>query len=176
MALIPGRWYALQVRTRHEVAVELRLRQSGYNVCLPRTATQRAGSTGACAPRTPLFPGYVFTQYDPAIAYRMVEAPGVIRIVGFGSTPTPVDEAELESARILADSGAPVGACSFVREGEAVTIREGPLAGLHGVVSRIKGHHRIVVQMFLLQRAVFADLDDAALGQPLAADMKMEVV
>jgi len=161
MSLIGGKWYALQVRPRHEETVENRLRRQGYTVYLPRLTRKRQWSDRVRVTRDPMFPGYVFSRFDASIPYRMVESPGVMRIVSFGSTPVPVDETELESARILADSGMRVHPCGIV-PGELVTITEGALAGLQGRVIRDKGANRIVVQIFILQRAVFAELDDDA--------------
>lgn len=160
MALLPGKWYVLQVRARHEQSVESWLSARGYTVCLPTATVRREWCDRVRLSRAPLFPGYVFARFEVPPAHRMVDSPGSIRIVGFGSAPAPLDEAELESARILAESGLPVSACPVVADGQMVTVARGVLAGVQGRVIRHKGHRRIVVQMLILQRAVFADLHE----------------
>jgi transcription antitermination factor NusG len=57
------------------------------------------------------------------------------------------------------ESGVPVEPWPFVREGQPVTIAYGPLAGVDGLVLKIKKQYRLVVSITLLQRSISVEID-----------------
>jgi transcription antitermination factor NusG len=154
MALLRDRWYALQVRVNREWVVERSLQNRGYAVLVPAArATSQWSDRVKHAPR-PLFPGYVLCRFDPTLLTRMVDCPAVIRIVGFGGEPVPIDDVELESIRIVSQANCEASACPYLQQGQPVRLCSGPLAGVTGIVLRQKNETRVVIQATLLQRAV----------------------
>jgi transcription antitermination factor NusG len=95
---------------------------------------------------------------------RVLNSPGVRSIVGAGRDPAPVDESEISSVRALVSSGRPILPWPYLRAGERVVIREGPLASLRGVVVRVKNTWRVVVSVEALSCSVAVELDAEALG------------
>jgi transcription antitermination factor NusG len=55
----------------------------------------------------PLFPGYVFCHFDSNKRLPILMTPGMVRIVGPGNRPEPVDDHEIASIRTIALSGRP---------------------------------------------------------------------
>jgi transcriptional antiterminator NusG len=49
----------------------------------------------------------------------------------------------------------------FVRIGQRVKVRRGPLAGLEGILLTAKNSHRLIVSVTLLGRSVAAGIDAA---------------
>ena len=47
----------------------------------------------------------------------------------------------------------------FTREGDKVAIRQGPLRGIEGVVSRCKSGQRLILSVTMLQRSVSVEID-----------------
>jgi transcription antitermination factor NusG len=85
--------------------------------------------------------------------------PSVTSIVGFGDSPVPVPESEIEAVRAILASGRPAGPWPFLKAGQRVRIGTGALTGVEGVLVREKDAWRVVVQVELLQRGVAVEID-----------------
>ena len=149
-----GRWYALYVRSRHEKVVESGLRGKGYAAFSPFYRTRRRRIDRIAAIDVPLFPGYVFCRFDSNNRLPILTTPGMVRIVGSGNRPEPVDDHEIASIRTIALSGRPVQPWPFLRTGQRIRLEAGPLMGAEGIFLRVKNEYHLVVSITLLQRAV----------------------
>ena len=149
-----GRWYALYVRSRHERVVESGLRGKGYPAFSPFYRTKRKRVDRIAELDVPLFPGYVFCQFDANKRLPILTTPGIVGVVGPGNRPGPVDDAEIASIRTIALSGRPVQPWPFLRSGQRIRLQAGPLMGAEGIFLRVKDECHLVVSITLLQRAV----------------------
>ena len=149
-----SRWYALHVRSRHEKVVENGLRCKGYAVFSPFYRTRRKRVDRIVEIDVALFPGYVFCHFDSNKRLPILITPGMVRIVGPGNRPEPVDDHEIASIRTIALSGRPVQPWPFLRSGQRIRLQAGPLMGAEGIFLRVKDEYHLVVSITLLQRAV----------------------
>lgn len=108
----------------------------------------------------PMFPGYVFARFDPARAHEVLRGAGIVSIVSFGKTYCPVEDSEMESIRIVMESGVEVTRESLLRPGTQVRVSSGSLKGLEGVLVEVKNERRLVVSLSLLQRSVAVEISD----------------
>ena len=154
-------WFALQVRTRHEVAVANFLSAKGYEPFVPLYKNRRRWSDRIKVVEAPLFPGYLFCRFDVYSRLPILTTPGVVQIVGLNRAPVPVDEAEIGAIEQLVASGFPSQPWPFLQAGDHVQIDSGPLRGLEGLLVEFKGSHRLVVSVGLLQRSVAVEIDSA---------------
>jgi len=99
-----GKWYALAVRSRHEKVAEQALADKGFDTFLPLYVRRHHYGVRRRDFRLPLFPGYLFCRFQPQTMIPVLNTPSVVRVVGIGRTPVPIDEAEVESLRIAADA------------------------------------------------------------------------
>jgi transcription antitermination factor NusG len=152
-------WFALRVRSRYESLVAAHLAGKGYEWFLPTHISRRQWSDRLKKSELPLFPGYLFCRFDPLDRLPILETPGLISIVGIAKTPIPVDEAEMKAVRMLVASGLPYQPWPYFKVGQRVRIEYGALCGLEGILQSVKGGHRIVVSLSLLQRSVAAEID-----------------
>ena len=153
-------WYALQVRAGMERTAAAGLRGKGYEEFLPLYSVRRRWSDRIKEVEVPLFPGYLFCQFDPLDRLvPVLTTPGVNRIVSAGRTPIPVVAEEIDAIHRIVESGLAAEPWPFLTAGCPVAIERGPLAGLEGVLSRVAGGHRLVVCVSLLQRSVAVQLD-----------------
>jgi len=144
----------LYVRSRHEKVVESGLRGKGYCAFSPFYRTKRKRVDRIAAIDVALFPGYVFCHFDSNKRLPILTTPGIVRIVGPGNKPEPVDDIEIASIRTLALSGHPVQPWPFLRSGQRIRLQAGPLMGAEGIFLRVKDEYHLVVSITLLQRAV----------------------
>src|SRR5439155_26504528 len=92
-------WYALQIRPRSESLVAAHLRYKGYHPFLPTYTAKRRWSDRIKILDSPLFPGYLFCQFDLNTRMPILTTPGVSGIVGVGKSLQPVVEAVIEEMR-----------------------------------------------------------------------------
>jgi len=107
----------------------------------------------------PLFPGYVFSEFDVNHRLPIVTIPGIVQIVGIGNAPEPIDKSEIEAVERFVSSGRLVEPWPFLKEGETVVVERGAFTGLEGVLVHIKTVYRLVISLSLLQRSVAVEID-----------------
>ena len=152
-------WVALQVRSRTEKLVACALTSKEIEVFLPLYTTRRRWSDRVKELELPLFDGYVFCKLN--LLYRMpaLTIPGVIQFVGVGKTPVPIEEDEITALQAVMKSGLPLMPWPFLKVGQQVRVEHGPLRGLEGILLQVKGSHRLVLSVSLLQRSVAVEVD-----------------
>ena len=115
----------------------------------------------------PLFPGYLFCRFDVRERMPILSVPGVLSILGFGKEPVPIPESEIAAIDIVLRSELPAEPCGTPREGEAVIVRSGPLAGVEGLLVKQKNASRLVVSISMVQRSVLVEVDLDAISTHL---------
>lgn len=153
-------WYAVQVRPRSEASVVRHLEDRGYSPFVPTYRSRRRWSDRMKEITLPLFQNYVFCEVTGSVVGRIVNTPGVIRIVGAGNTPIPIDPAEVDSLKRIVAGGSDVQPWPFLHIGQHVEILSGPLRGTRGILTRVGNGHRLVVSISLLQRSVGVEIED----------------
>lgn len=150
--------YAIQVRYQYERVVEESLKLRGLSPFLPLFKQRRKWSDRVMEVDTPLFPGYIFCPFDLKNRVPVLSSPGVVGIVGAGKRPLAVDCAELAAVRAMTLRGIDVQPCSAV-PGQKIRIGSGPLKGLEGALLEVRGKHRLVVRISILNRSISAIID-----------------
>ena len=155
-------WFAVRVRSNQERTAIAHLEQRGYQQFAPSFKSERRWSDRKKEIDQYLFPGYIFCRFDPSDRLAVLTAPGVVDLVGFGRTPEPIPDEEIDRVRRMVQSGLLVTPYPFLNVGQTVVIEQGPLTGLEGILVELKGQHRLVVSINLLQRSVSAEVERSA--------------
>jgi transcription antitermination factor NusG len=154
-------WFALQVRSRKENYVASQITGQGYECLLPTYKCIRNWSDRRKEVEQPLFPGYLFCRFDFQQRRPLILTPGVLQIVGTGRTPVPVMDDEIRALQLAVSSGVPKQPWPYLEVGQRVRVNYGTLAGLEGILVNLKGNHRVVLSVTLLQRSVAMEVDMA---------------
>jgi transcriptional antiterminator NusG len=149
-----GAWVAVQVRCNAERNVAVGLGHRCYQVFLPQYTTRRKSAFAWVAVEAPLFPGYLFCRWARSNSFRIVQVPGVVRILGVGRTPLPIDENEVAALQRIAGSKVSRAPWSCMQPGNRVTVVRGPLQGLQGTIECIKNRQLLIVRISVMRRAV----------------------
>jgi transcription elongation factor/antiterminator RfaH len=152
-------WYALQVRSRKEGFIASQIQGQGIECLLPMYKSVRKWSDRVKESEQPLFPGYLFCKFDFQNRRPVVTTPGVLQIVGFGRTPVPVPEQEIQALQLAVSSGMPKQPWPYLEVGQRVRVIYGTLTGLEGILVNMKGNHRVVLSVSLLQRSVAMEVE-----------------
>src|SRR5260370_33956350 len=154
-------WYALRVKSPYAYTVATHLQGRGYVSLLPLYKCRRRWSDRFKEIALPLFPGYVFCQFNPLNRLPILSIPGVVHVVGVGRTAVPIDENEIAAIQATVKSGLPSQPWPFLQVGQGVRIEYGPLCGLEGILLDFRGRQRLVISVTLLQRSVALQIDEA---------------
>lgn len=155
------RWYALRTRSRHEKQVRDRLSGQGIEQLLPTLMRISQWKDRKKQIETPLFSGYCFAQFAQRDKLSVLQVPGVVQIVGSGSSPEPVSDEEIMALKKLIASPLSYDAHPYLREGMMVEVTRGPLEGVRGVLLRKEKHYRLVISVHLIKQAASVEIDAA---------------
>ena len=164
-------WYAAYTCANHEKRVAEQLDVRDIQHFLPVYESVRRWRDRRVKLELPLFPGYVFVRMALRDRLQVVQVPGVVRLVGFDATAAALPEEEIEALRSSLAKGVRAVPHPFLKEGHRVRVKNGPMAGLEGILRRRKSRARLVVSLDLIQRAVALEIDEASVGPvPLSVD------
>lgn len=156
-------WFAAYTSANHEKRAAAEISRRGVESFLPVYNAVRRWSDRKVEIQMPLFPGYVFVRMVPKERLRVLEVPGVARLVGFGGSPVAIPDEQVEGLRAALQRQLRAEPYPFLTAGRRVRVRAGPLAGLEGVVVRRKNRLRLVVSLDLIQRAAAVEIEAADL-------------
>jgi transcription antitermination factor NusG len=159
-------WYAIYTSPCHEKQVAAHLADREIEHFLPLyRSTRRWKNRSTVTLELALFPSYVFVQACREHRSGILGIPSVVSIVGTRQGPTPLPESDIETLR----NGLHLHHAEphpFLNVGEKARIRNGPLAGMQGIVLRQKNSARLVLTLELLMKSVAVEVDIADLEPP----------
>ncbi|OGW52743.1 MAG: hypothetical protein A2Y81_10305 [Nitrospirae bacterium RBG_13_43_8] len=150
-------WFALYVKSRHEFFTDLELRRKGVETFLPTVKKWRQWKDRKKLIHFPLFPGYLFVYIspDPERFLDVLKTKGSVTLLSAESgRPTPVLLEEINSLKLLIDSGTKVDIYPCLNEGTRVRVRRGLFQGAEGVLQEKGDHCLFLVNIKLLGRSV----------------------
>jgi len=155
-------WYALCTRHQHEKSVAQSLAGKGFEVFLPLYRAIHRWQDRSKQLSLPLFPGYLFLRAELDRRLHILTTPGVFHFVSSADRPIPIEQAEVDFVRQLTESGSRVEPHPFLKTGDWVRVKTGPLAQVEGILTRWKGAFRLVLSVELLQQSASVELDAAS--------------
>ena len=155
-------WLAVYTKQHHEKRVAEFLVDQRFDCYLPLYTAQRKWSNYRTATlQMPLFPTYLFVRISPDQRLRILRTPGVIGIVGRGSSADAVSDREIEVLRNGLHLRNPEPHEFAV--GETVRISAGPLRGIPGTIVRCTSSFRVVITVPMIQQSVSVEVAAAEL-------------
>lgn len=152
-------WHAVYTRHQHEKVVVRILANRGFETFLPLYETARAWKDRTKQLWLPLFPCYVFIQGGLKRWLDVVSTPGVYAVLASGTKPAVIPQAEIDAVRQAAETGTRLEPHPFLRCGDWVRVKSGPLEGIEGMLARKKNRFRLVLSVNLLEKSVAFEVD-----------------
>lgn len=139
-------WYVLYTKSRNEKKVAQVLAAKGVEVFCPLQQSIRQWSDRKKKIQEPIFKSYIFVQLpnyeDDSIA--VLTTPGAVRFLWWLGKPGIVRDEEIRSIRDFINKYKDAAITTEVKQGQEVTIMEGPLKENKGKVLRIHGKKAIL--------------------------------
>jgi len=156
---VPSQWFAAHTVPRHEKHVSGQLKDREIENYLPLYRTVRLWKNRRRVElELPLFPSYLFVRIPAHKRVEVLSVPGVVYLVGSKREPWPVPEFEVEAMRSGLEQRNPKPH-AYLAVGERARIRYGPLAGLEGVLLRMKNSLRVVLTIDQIMRSVSVEVN-----------------
>ena len=150
-------WAAAHVHARAEKALARCLHSWAVPFFLPVIRRVRTYGRSKREFYIPLFSGYVFFDLLAVERQKVLETNKVAKIL---RAPDPEGlRRELTSLYKALAADMTLKECRFGEPGSRVYVARGPLRGLEGILVRYQGKGRLVLQVQMIGRAVYADVD-----------------
>ncbi len=157
--IVIANWHALYTRHQHERIVAQALTGKGFDVFLPQYRTVHRWKDRWKELELPLFPNYVFVHGGLDRMLNILTTPGVHSLVSWGGRPADIPQHEIDAVRRLVESPLRVQKHPFIKCGDRVRIKSGPLEGIEGILVRSKSAYRLVLSVEMLARSAAVEVD-----------------
>ena len=152
-------WNAVYTRHQHEKLVADSLAGNGFEVFLPTYNVIRQWTDRKKQVSVPLFSCYVFVRCNFERRFRALITPGVYSFVMFGGQPATIYDHEIDAIRKAVESNFRVEPHPFLRCGDWVQVKSGPLTDVEGILIRKKGSYRLILSAELLGKSIAVEID-----------------
>jgi transcription antitermination factor NusG len=153
-------WYALTVKHQHEVAARSALEFKGFEALAPTYRARRRWSDRVKEIDLPLFAGYVFCRFAFSERIKVIDVPGVAKVVEFGGAPAEISEGEIAAIRTVMASKLPVRPWPCLKPGDRVRVERGPLRGVEGtLLQEDRDRLQLVIGIEMLQRSLAVEVE-----------------
>lgn len=157
-------WYAVYTCANHEKRVAEQFVRRSLEHFLPQYESVRRWKDRKARLRLPLFPGYLFVHTAPQDRLRVLQVPGVVRLVGFNGSPTPMPQEDIQRIREFLGQGWRAEPHPYLQVGRRARVMRGPLAAMEGIIVRRKNRSRLVLSFELIQRSMAIEIDEGDLA------------
>jgi transcription antitermination factor NusG len=155
----PSYWYALYTKHQHEKVVARNLACKGFETFVPLYESARNWKDRVQLLELPLFSCYVFFKGNLERRLDILTTPGIYFLVSYAGEPAAIPAAEMEGIRHVIQSGARLEPHPFLKCGDWVRIKCGPLAGIKGILVRKKNVCRLVLSVEILGKSAAVEID-----------------
>ena len=163
-------WHALYTRHQHERTIAHTLMTKGFEVFLPEYRAVHRWKDRQKELLLPLFPNYLFIRGGLDRMLSIVTTPGVYSFVTLGARPAEIPSEEIEAVRRLVESPLQIEPHPFLKYGDRVRIKYGPLEGIEGILVRKAGRDRLVLSVEMLAKSASVEVDLNVVERISAAD------
>lgn len=155
-------WYAVNVRSRHEFKVLERLIKTETEAFLPVVEKLSRWKDRKKIVTFPMFPGYLFVHIvrSNQNLLTVLKTNGVVRFIGMTpGEPESIPDYQIDSLKVIVANKETLDPYPYLKEGQKVMIKKGPLAGVQGLFVERAGKHFLILSVDLLQQGVSLKID-----------------
>jgi transcription antitermination factor NusG len=164
-------WHALYTRHQYEKIVAQALSGKGFEIFLPQYRTVHRWKDRRKELVLPLFPNYVFIRGGLDRMLNILTTPGVHSVVAWGGRPADIPQEEIDVVRRLVESPLRIEPHPFLKCGDWVRIKSGPLEGIQGILVRKKSAFRLVLSVEMLAKSAAVEVDISVVERVHGAEM-----
>jgi transcriptional antiterminator RfaH len=139
-------WYAIYTKPRAEDATAVLLSNAGIEILNPKIKVKKYVRKKYTEVIEPLFPCYVFANFDAATHSHMIRYTRGVKYVVGKETPLVVHAEIIEAIRERTKDGVVQPEAGQYSQGDKVMIKEGPFKDFYGIFERhLPGKDRAMI-------------------------------
>ena len=162
-------WFVVWTESRAEKKVESRIAAQGLEPWLPKMTERRKWSDRWREVVLPMFPGYLFARGGLSQLHSVLRTPGVVSVVKSAGRPAILSDGFINSLRWAIEASgvtaSPIAGDVTYTVADEVIVRDGPLAGLRGVVQEVRNGRQLVVWIEYIGRGVAFTIGSAMVSR-----------
>lgn len=167
-------WYAVCTRYQHEKNAARILEYKEFEVFLPLYKARHRWKDRIKEVSVPLFPGYLFVREGLKRWLAILTTPGVSSIVSCGGQPAAIPFSEIEGIKQVVGSSLRVEPHPFLKSGDWVRVKYGPIAGVEGILLRQKNVARLVLSVEMLGKSAAVEVDATDVERISTGTLRMD--
>jgi len=152
-------WFALYVRPRFEHIVSSHLLKRDIDHYLPWRRVTRQLTNGTRSIEVPLLSKHVFCKAHPMLHRSLLTIPGVLDLAGGGVADSAISEQQVNDLKRIVDTGLVVQPWPFTPSGKRVTVGNGLLKGVSGILSDTPSARVLIVSITPIRRSLAVEVD-----------------
>jgi transcription antitermination factor NusG len=152
-------WYVAHTSANHEKRVTQQLQERSVENFLPLYDSVRRWKDRRMKLQLPLFPSYVFVRLPLRERLKVLQVPGVARLISFNGQPAALPDKEIEALRASLAAQLRTEPHPYLTVGRRVRFKSGPLEGVEGILIRKKNACRVVLSLDLIMKSASVEVD-----------------
>jgi transcription antitermination factor NusG len=151
-------WYVLRVRRHADFTVSSHLESRGFTQVFPTRVVDRRWPDRKVTAQVPLFPGYIFCQFNISRIKILISTPGRSSVISFGANFASVNQQDIYFIKQLMKQRLSLRPTPILPRGQKVAVLEGPLKCLEGWFEETSPEI-FLVRIHFFQQAVRVQLE-----------------
>lgn len=152
-------WMIIHTKSRREKKIAQYCNSTDIKYYLPLETRIKIYGRKKVQTTLPLFPGYLFCIADEKERYQLLLTHHIANILKVSNQLELLND--IKKIFIAESANYSLSPCELHIEGIKVRIRTGPMSGIEGIVSRMKGKDCIVLNVNIINRATAVYLSRA---------------
>jgi transcriptional antiterminator RfaH len=154
-------WYAMYTHSRAEKKVLDSLVRLGVEAYLPIKRELRQWSDRKKWVETPIINSYIFVRIEASNMKLVYAVPGLVGYVNSKGKPAVIPEWEMEAMRRTVDGKMDYSIeQQTIRKGETIRMMSGPLQGIEGEITDIKGKTKLCIRVSHVGFMLVVDIEN----------------
>lgn len=152
-------WFVAYTVSKAEKLINTQIQELGIESYLPLQKVKRQWSDRVKLVEVPLFPSYLFVKTTKEKIPQLKSMRGIAWFIAFQNKLATIQEQEIELIRkVLAGGKEVIVTNNKFNSGQQVMIKEGPFAGLEGILIKEKGKNRFIMELKGLEQSISIDI------------------
>ena len=156
-------WRVAHTKSRREKALAHYLALSGIGYYLPMFSKQQSSDKRIRYSLIPVFNGYLFFRADDFERHKAMRSNHIANIIDVGDELKLMKE--LSQIQKTLSGNTKVYPYDFIRKGQRVHVKKGPLKGVEGIIVRKDNNYRLVISVESIMQSISVSID-AELVEP----------
>ena len=145
------KWYVVQTKPRQEERALHNLCNQGFEPYCPKVTVERLRQGSIQNSAEPMFSSYLFIRADPSKDYSAVRSTqGVRQLLKFGGQVASVSGNLISGLKQQGQVHIP----RKLANGQSISVVDGPLKGMSGILVHQDGHKRSLILFEMLNRTL----------------------